>query len=83
MHEQGGKRNERATPSNMQPSSGAEDSSTDTKGSSATTSAGKGSTDITSGGKSKVKVVGARRTWGTLKNSTTNTVKNVISDCAK
>ena len=76
--EQGDKRSERATPSITQPSSGAEDSGTDTKGSSATTSAGKGSTDIASGGKSKVKVAGARRIWGTLKNSTTNTVKNVI-----
>ena len=57
--EQRDKKSERATPSITQPSSGAEDSGTYTKGSSATTSAGKGSTDITSGGKSKVKVAGS------------------------
>ena len=36
-----------------------------------------------SGGRDKIRVVGARRIWGTLKNSTAASIKSVISRLCK
>ena len=66
---QEGKGRGNVTPSSLEPSSGPQiNPGMDTERSSATSPKGK----------NKVRVVGARRIWGTLKNSTSSIVKSVI-----
>ena len=71
---QEGKGRGNVTPPSLEPSSGPQiNPGMDTERSSATSPKGK----------NKVRVVGARRIWGTLKNSTASIVKSVISRLCK